>query len=259
VPFSIEKWYLDTFMTDGSLLILSLGEVRLLGVPVGRLSVEWHAPDGSVRRGFASLGRLVPGAHGFTFRGGMLEANRVRWHTGPLAGELCFQPRYPPMSLREPLLRIGSRQLSWAMDIPDADVEGELRLHDRRVAVRGRGYRDHVTAGIYPTQMRGWELRWGRAVSQSHATAWLSLRTPQGAVAGTWRDGSTGPRCVPPPLCDERVIADALLEDLPVMRIGPVRRLLSSLAGHPLQRRFIATATLDGEPARAVHEIVQWG
>jgi hypothetical protein len=127
------------------------------------------------------------------------------------------------------------------------------------VAVRGRGYRDHVTAGIYPMQMRGWDLRWGRAMSESHATAWLSLRTPHGTVEGTWRDGLTGPVCLPPPLGDERVLAHSLVADLPVMRIGPVRTLLSSLAGHPLQRRFAATAILDGETARSVHEIVQWG
>ena len=259
MPFSVEKWYLDTFLTDGSLLILSIGEVRLLRVPVGRLSVEWHAADGTVQRGSASLGRLEPTANGFKFQGGVLEPDRVRWQTGPLAGELRFLPRYPPASLCEPVIRIGSRQLSWVMDIPDAVVQGELRLPDRIVPVRGRGYRDHVTADLYPTQMRGWELRWGRAASESHATAWLELRTPHGTVEGTWHDGSTGLRCVPPPLRDERVLVDSLVADLPVMRIGPVRTLLSSLAGHPLQRRFAAAATLDDEPARAVHEIVRWG
>lgn len=259
MPFSIEKWYLDTFLPDGSLLILTIGQARLLGMPLGRLSVEWHPPDGTVVRESSHLGRLAAVGRSYRFRSGLLEDDRIRWHGAGTSGDLRFHPRYPPAALRDPLMRFGNRTLTWVMDVPDAVVEGDLTIHGRTMAVRGRGYRDHVVMTALPTQMRGWDLRWGRAVSQSHATAWIRLHTPEGTVEGTWHDGRVGPVCISPPLHEERIIGESLVADLPAMRIGPLRSLLSTLAGHPLQRRMLAAGTLDGEPAQVLHEVVRWG
>jgi hypothetical protein len=255
--FAIEKWYADAFLDDGSLLIVTLGRLRFLGIPFDRLSVELHRPDGSrlVASGRLGLGRWTGPV--LRYRRAELAPRQLRWTLPACSGSLDFTTRFPPFSPMDPVLRRGLRQLRWIVELPDGDVEGELVLRSGRVAIRGRGYRDYVALDLLPWSLRGWQLQWGRAVSSAAATIWFRLTTPEETVATTWVNGTLRPDCHPPALAGERVLSQALLRDLPLMRIGPVRWLLTHLGGHPRQVRTMAT-DVTGSPGRALHELVTW-
>jgi hypothetical protein len=255
--FAIEKWYADAFLDDGSLLIVTVGRLRCLGVPFDRLSVELHHPDGSrsVWSGRLGLGRWAGPV--LRYRRVELGPGHIQWTLPACSGRLDFTTRFPPFRPLDPILRRGPRQLRWVVELPDADVEGELVPASGRIAIRGRGYRDYVALDLFPWSLRGWQLQWGRALSASVATIWFRLDTPEETIATTWVEGRTRSDCHPPVLAGERVLSQALLTDLPLMRIGPVRWLLSHLGGHPRQARTMATS-VNGLPGRALHELVKW-
>ena len=255
--FAIEKWYADAFLDDGSLLIVTLGRLRFLGIPFDRLSVERHHPGGSrfVSSGRLGFGRWTGSTLGY--RRAEVTPRQLRWTLPACSGSLDFTTRFPPFSPLDPILRRGHRQLRWIVELPDGDVEGELVLPSGRVALRGRGYRDYVALDLFPWSLRGWQLQWGRALSSAGPTIWFRLATPEETVATTWVNGTTRSGCRPPVLAGERVLSHALLSDLPLMRIGPVRRLLGHLGGHPCQVRTMA-GSVDGAPGRALHELVTW-
>ena len=158
----------------------------------------------------------------------------------------------------DPLFRDGRRQLRWIVEVPDAEVEGELEWDSRRLAVSGRGYRDYLALDLLPWRVPLRELRWGRAACGEHARCWASQRLGNGVREGTWSDGSVTPGYEPPPLEHERVIQQGPVADLPVMRIGPLRSILQRLARDPHQTRIVARTTLGGEPGWAVQEVVRW-
>jgi hypothetical protein len=255
--FAIEKWYADAFLDDGSLLIVTLGRLRFLGIPFDRLSVELHHPDGSrfVASGRLGLGRWTGPV--LRYRRAEVNPTQLRWTLAGCSGSLNFTASFPSFSPSDPILRRGQRQLRWIVELPDGGVAGELVLPSGRVAIRGRGYRDYVALDLFPWSLRRWELRWGRAVSSAKATIWFRLATPEGTVASTWVNGTTRSECRPPVLAEERVLSRALLTDLPLMRIGPVRWLLGHLGGHPRQVRTLS-GSVDGLPGRALHELVTW-
>jgi hypothetical protein len=140
---------------------------------------------------------------------------------------------------------------------PDADVTGELITSRGPLPVRGRGYRDYVALDLLPWWLRGWQLQWGRCLGRDGPMVWFRLRTRDATVESTWKDGVPAEGFRPPDLAGERVIGEAVLTDLPIMRIGPVRWLLSLLGRHPRQARTLASA-VEGSPGRAIHEVVEW-
>ena len=255
--FAIEKWYADAFLDDGSLLIVTLGRLRLLGVQFDRLSVELHRPGGGR---IVASGGLGPGRWAgsvLRYRFAELGPRQLRWNLPGCGGSLAFTSRYPCFTPRDPVLQRGRRRLRWIVECPDGEVQGELLLPSGRVAVRGRGYRDYVVLDLLPWALRGCELRWGRSVSHETAQVWFRLATPADTVTATWLNGVVQHDGPLPMLAQERVLSEAPLADLPLMRIGPVRWLLSHLAGRPELVRKTA-ASVSGMPCRAVDELVTW-
>jgi hypothetical protein len=248
--FSVEKWYLDAFLDDGSFLLVVVGRLRALGTSWARLNVEWHPRESRPVR----LG--VPLAD---VSGELLSPHRVRWELPALAGELVFPAEQTPIVLREPLIQEGDRSLRWHMLTPDAPVTGWLRAGERRVPCRGRAYRDYLMVDLPPWRMRGWALGWGRAVSASHSQIWFRLETPREAIAEGWFDGAAGASPEPPRLIETQVLADHPIIELPIFQFGALGRALAAVAGDPRQRRVLAATTIAGEPARAVQEDVRWG
>lgn len=257
-PFFLEKWYVDTLLEDGSLLIVLLGELRAFGLRRTRASVELYQPDGSCVRGDASVGPLRQSSDGRKFDGGHLGPNEITWRTPSLSGWLRFASRYPPGQLRDPLLVDGKRKLRWLIEVPDADVDGEIRWGSSRQRVEGRGYRDYLALDLLPWRVPFRELRWGRAVAGEHAGCWISLRLHAETLAGTWNDGVMMPGFSPPSLEEDREIQATHVAELPILRIGLLRAVLKRLAGDPHQTRALARTSLDGVRGWAVHEVVRW-
>ncbi len=257
-PFFLEKWYVDTLLEDGSILIVLLGRLRALALGRSRLTAELHRSDGTSVHGSASVGAIRRSGAGCAFDGGRLEPTELAWRTPALSGRLHFMPRYAGTHMGDPLVRDGRRRLRWIVEVPDADVTGELEWNGRQLAVRGRGYRDYLGLDLLPWRMPLRELHWGRAACGAHACCWVRQRLESRVLEGTWRDGTMTSGYEPPTLEHERVIQRGPVADLPVMRIGVLRSVLRWLARDPQQSRAVSRAILNGQPGWAVHEVVQW-
>jgi hypothetical protein len=258
-PFVLEKWYADTLAPDGTVLLVYLGWMRVLGLPLARVTAELFRPDGTAVRGHAKARRVRGAGDGMEFGPATLRADTLAWSTPGLSGEIRFAARHPAATLREPFLEEGGRRLLWTVEVPDADVTGELRWPGGATAIAGRGYRDRVWFDLRPGRFPIRELRWGRAVSASHATTWVAARTGAGEVAATWTDGAVrGGAAAEPDLGPARVLVESRIADLEGLRLGALRPLLRRLTGDPHQVKRAGAATLAGEPARAIHERVVW-
>jgi len=255
--FGLEKWYADAFLDDGSLLIVTIGRLRLLGIVFDRLSADLHGADGSRISTARALGRGRREPGGISFRRAGATRETVHWESPGLSGSLRFGPAGEAFTPADPVLRRGRRTLRWIVTAPDVPVVGDLVTSSGRRTIRGRGYRDYVSLDLPPWALRGAELRWGRSIAGPAAKTWFRLMTGHAVVECTWTDGVMRREFQPPVLGRERVLTEALLTDLPIMRIGPVRRLLGTLGGWPRQLRARADE-VDGSPGRAVHELVTW-
>jgi hypothetical protein len=259
-PFVLEKWYVDTLTPEGAVVIVYLGWLRVLGLRVARVTAELFRPDGTTVRGQAKA-RVVRSAEDrLEFGPATLRTDGLTWCTPALAGELRFSPRHPPVTLLDPFLEESGRRVLWTVEVPDAEVTGELRWPGGAVNIAGRGYRDRVWLDFRPWRFPIQELRWGRAVSASHATTWVTARTGDHEVAGTWTDGETCAGAArEPDLGRDRVLVEGRVADLEGLRLGALRPLLRHLSGDPHLLKRAGSATLAGEPAVAVHERVVWG
>lgn len=255
--FGVEKWYADVFLEDGSLLIVTVGRLVLLGISLDRLSVDLHRPDGSRLSLAGPLGRARRDGASLTYPRASLTPERLDWTLESLAGSLRFVTRFGPFTPADPVLSRGGRRLRWFVSVPDGDVEGMLRTPQGSVPVRGRGYRDFVALDLPPWAWRGARLRWGRAIRPGQASVWFRLASALGTLEATWANGVMRPVFHPPALAREERLTDSLLTDLPIMRVGSVRRLLAHLGGRPRQVRTTASL-VDGLPGRAIHELVTW-
>ncbi len=241
------------------MLLVYLGWMRVFGVPLARVTAELFRPDGSAVRGHAKARVIRGDGDQLEFGPATLRGDVLSWHTPGLSGELRFAARHPPATLRDPFLEDGGRRLLWTVEVPDADVEGELRWPGGAAAFAGRGYRDRVWFDLRPWRFPIRELRWGRAVSGSHATTWVAARTGDGEVAATWTDGEVFGGAREPELAPSRVLVESRVADLQGLRFGALRPLLRRLTGDPHEVKRAGPATLAGEPAWAVHERVVWG
>jgi hypothetical protein len=258
-PFVLEKRYVDALAPDGTVLLVYLGWMRLVGVPLARVTAELFRPDGSVVRGHAKASAIRGEGERLEFGPATLRRDALRWRTPGLSGELRFAPRRPPATLRDPFLADGARRLLWTVEVPDADVEGELRWPGGEARLAGRGYRDRVWFDLRPWRFPIRELRWGRAVSGSHATTWVAARTGGGEVAATWIDGEVLEGARAPELGPARMLFEGRVADLPGLRFGYLRPLLRRLCGDPHEVKRAGPAILAGEPALCVDERVVWG
>jgi len=258
-PFLLEKWYIDTLMEDGGVLLVYLGRVRVLGVWISRVTAELFLPDGAVVRGSAAA-RLVAGSGDhLVFGPARIEGERLRFETPGLSGQLAFAPRYPAVALAEPFLAQGQRQLLWKVEVPDADVMGEVSWPSGCRAVVGRGYRDRVWYDLLPWRFPIRELEWGRAAAGEHAATWVRATTPRGTVSTGWLDGQADPEAKGAiVLGQSRVLVKSAVADLQVLRLGALRHLVRYLARDPVETKWAAPATIGEAKGVAIHEVVQW-
>lgn len=258
-PFTLEKRYLDVLLPDGAVLLVYLGWLRLLGLRRARVTADLFRPGEPRRHGDAPAA-AVRGGHGWLDYGAArIEGERLSFATGGLSGELDFAARAPPAQLGAPLLARGRRRLDWIVEVPDADVTGEVRWPGGSLAVRGRGYRDLVRFDLLPWRFSIRELRWGRIAAGPHAATWMEARTRDGELAAGWRDGRPArPADLGVALGPSRLLLEARVADLPGLGLGPMRELVRRLSGDPREVKWAAPGSLDGSPGVAVHEVVRW-
>jgi len=257
--FLLEKWYADVLSGDGSVLLVYLGWMRVLGVPVARFSAELFRPGGASVRGDAPVRSIEGGESRLEFGPARIDGESLVWSTPGLSGALRFAARHPTVTLREPFLEQGGQRVLWTVEVPDADVEGELRWPGGGERFVGRGYRDRVFCDVPPWRFPVRELRWGRAVSASHAAAWVCARTAQGEVAASWRDGRVVADAAEPVALEaERTLVDTRVADIEGLRFGLLRPILRRLTGDPHEAKWAAAARLGAESGRAIHEHVLW-
>lgn len=263
-PATLEKWYIDALLDDGTVLLVYLGALTLFRVRFARVMAELFSPGGPVARGSASARQIVGGENTLHFGPATLAGDRLRFATAGLSGDLVYQPRHQPFMLREPFLARGDRTLHWSVEIPDADVTGTLRWPGGALAVTGRGYRDRVWFDLAPWRFPIQELVWGRAVAGEHAATWVRAATDQGNVAASWLDGRVAPADgvgdLPPGVVIEpgRVFLDADVAALEGLRLRALSGLLRRLSGDIHEIKWQASCTIAGIQGMAVHEVVRW-
>ncbi len=224
------------------------------------MTADLFLPDGTHRRGGVKGERPRGDDATTAFGAGGFDPEHVWWRTGGLSGELTFRARWPAFELRCPFLESSGRSLHWLVEVPDAEVRGEVRWPGGSLAVEGRGYRDRVWSDIPLWRLPLRELRWGRAVAGDHAAVWVAAVGPGGVeVAEAWQDGRSAPEGFTPPVSGPgRVFLQGPVIDLEGLRLGPLRTPLGRLLHAPLQVKQASAASLGGETGRAVHEVVTW-
>lgn len=257
-PFSLEKWYVDVLMDDGTVLLVYIGQLHVLGVPMRRVTVDLFTPDGGQRRGDARVTRVDETPDRLVFGPATLTHETLRFETEALSGELVYRPRHPPATLRDPFLEDGGRTLTWQVEIPDADVEGRLSWPGGGRQVVGRGYRDRVYFDVLPWRFPIRELSWGRAAAGAHASTWVRARTRRGEIVAGWNDGVAIERANAPEVEDERVMLRAHVVDLEGLHLGALRPAMRRLVGDPHEIKWTGRTRLAGEPGLLVHEVVRW-
>ena len=259
-PFALEKWYIDTLMPDGSVLLVYLARLRLFGIGMARVTADLFAPGQPARHGSATARRVERTPERLSFGPAQIRGETLHWSTPGLSGELAFVPRHPPVTLLDPFLEDGGRRLLWTVEIPDADVEGEIRWPGGGSMVRGRGYRDHVWFDFLPWRFPIRELRWGRAVGENTMATWVSAETGKGAAVACWMDGQPVRGGMPAglELGPPRVLVESAVFDLEGLHLGLLRPLLRSVSGDPFEVKWWAPATIHGRRGIAVHEVVRW-
>jgi hypothetical protein len=266
LPTSLEKWYIDALLDDGTVLLVYLGVLTLVGVRLSRVTAELFPPRGPAVRGSAIVRHVPRGGEGvLRFGSASIIGNRLRFTTSGLSGDLVFRPRHPPCSLREPFLARGGRSLHWMVEIPDADVTGTLQWSGGARTVKGRGYRDRVWFDLVPWNFPIRQLVWGRAIAGTHAATWVHATTAQSSIASSWLDGqivSNHSGSGPPSgvaLQPGRVFLDADVVALDGLHLGwPLRPLIRRLSGDPHETKWQTACTIAGEDGMAVHEVVRW-
>ncbi len=263
-PFSLEKWYIDTLLDDGSVLLVYLGAITLCAVRLARVTAELYPVHGPVVRGSATVRHIEGGENSLRFGPAAIEGDHLRFTTAGLAGDLIMSPRYPPCALREPFLTEGSRALHWSIEIPDADVTGTLTWPGGTRTIAGRGYRDRVWFDFAPWRFPIREQMWGRAVAGDHAATWVRSTTNQGVITLSWLDGhmvetdTVSGLPVGVTLEPARMFLDADVVALEGLRLRGLRGPLRRISGDPHETKWQAACAIAGIRSVAVHEVVRW-
>ncbi len=266
-PCTLEKWYVDVLLEDGTIVLIYFGQLALLGARWARATAEVFFADGRVVRGSAAVEAASGRGAELRFGDSGISGDRLFIAAGELRGTLCYHPRATPADLRRPFLSVGTRRLDWTVEIPDADVEGELSWPGGRLEVRGRGYRDRVFFDLPPWRFPISTLHWGRAVAGEHAAFWVHAELGRGdagpPLTHSWVDGqevTALPMALPTGLTlgTPRTLLDVHVGEIEGLRLGPARALLRRLTGDPHEIKHAAPCTIFGAPGRAIHEVVTW-
>lgn len=259
------------------MLVVLLAVVRVAGASFGRVTADLARADGAVVRGDAPASRVEGGPGWLRFGPARIESDVLVWSVPGLSGELTVRPRAEAVMMSDRLAAAGPRTLGWTVEVPDADVTGELRWPGGSLSLAGRGYRDRVWTDIPPRRVPFRTLRWGRAVTASHATTWIDAETLAGRLRWRWEDGvvlpgggvpagagegvGNAPDATGVPdlsLGERRLLVDAHVADIPSLRLGALRGLLRWLSRDLRQTRWSAPVRWRGEAGWAVHEEVVW-
>jgi hypothetical protein len=266
-PCTLEKWYIDVLLDDGTVVLVYLGRLALLGVEWARVTTELFFADGRIIRASAPVATIRGQGEQLQFGDSRIEGERLDITAGELRGRLHYHARVGPLRLREPFITVGSRKLEWNVEVPDADVDGRLTWPGGDLAVRGRGYRDRVFFDLHPWSFPIRRLIWGRAVAASHAAFWLRAQIgaagDDNSIHHAWLDGEVvtstdGPVPAAVELGTSRTLLDAHVADLDGLHLGSVRGLLRRLTGDPHEEKRAAPCAILGAPGRAIHEVVTW-
>lgn len=263
-PASLEKWYVDALLDDGSVLLVYLGALTLWGARLARLTAEFFPAEGPTARGSASVYHIHGAANTLQFGAATIDGVRLRFTTNGLSGELEYYPRAPSLSLREPFLTEGGRSLHWSVEIPDSDVTGHLAWPGGERSLVGRGYRDRVWFDFPPWRFPISELVWGRAAAGTHAATWVRAITSRGIVAASYLDGrnvAPGAASDPPEgvsLGSDVMFVDADVAALDTLRLAALRGPIRKLSGDPHETKWRAPCVIAGQRGVAVHEVVRW-
>ncbi len=259
-PVSLEKWYIDALMDDGSVLLVYLVHLRLLGLPISRVTAELFRPGQPVIRGEAVARGVRGGEDALDFGPARIEGELLRFETPGLSGELRYRPRAAPVRLLDPFIQRGRRRLLWEVELPDADVSGRVWWPGGQLQLSSRGYRDRVWFDLLPWRFPIRRLVWGRAVAGPHAATWVAAETAQETVQARWEGGEvTVGDAHPPDLQPSRVILDTRVADIEGLLLGWLRPLLRFISGDPHELKRAGPADMDGSRGPAIHEVVTWG
>jgi len=253
----VEKWYIDTLLDDGGVLIVYLLWMRNAGIASAEVRAELHTAEGSVHKGRARAPR-VAGGERLDFGSARLEGEQLVWDTPGLSGSLTMTPRHPAVQLCDPVFDDGRQCVRWTVEVPDADVRGHVRLPGMERAIRGRGYRDRVYCNVIPWRFPMRSLRWGRAAAGRHASIWFAARTTDGAVSARWDDGVGGGGEAPPTARGARLLLDERLAETSSPPLAPLRAFARWLLSDPHQRRWTAETSISGASGHAIYEEVLW-
>ena len=260
-PFCSERWTIGALLDDGAVLLLGLGGIRTLGTHWGRISAELYRPGLPVIEGHTPVRVIRGGGNVLQCGPARIDHNRLYFTTPGLSGQLTFSPRYPAARLEETILKDGDRALQWGVEIPDADVRGQLQWPGGALSVSGRGFRDRIYSDLLPWRAHFHAVRWGRTVTPNHAAIWMEGRAPEGTTRVTWCDGATAdssppqvaPKSVRPLSGTAEVDPEAEAE-----RLGHLRPLIARLSGKAVEHRQTGTADLHGETGVALLGSVHW-
>jgi hypothetical protein len=244
---------------SGAVLLIYLARLAGLGMSVARATVDLFLPTGEHARADSAVRDAIGGENRLAFGPVTIDKDLISLRFAEFSGELQFASHFPPVTLREPFLTCGSRELRWDVEIPDAEVTGDLRFAGGTLPIRGRGYRDRVWFDLLLWKFPIRELRWGRAVAGMHAATWVCAETMSGPISAGWLDGQR--RDAPPPeleLGQNRVLLESAVVDLEGLRLGPARPLLRRLVGDPRETKWLAPARIFGVSGQAIHEVVRW-
>jgi hypothetical protein len=257
-PFLLDKWYLDVLADDGAVLLVYVGRLRVGRLELRRVTADLFAPGRAPISGSAPAAPLAGGPGWLDAGAARLDGDRLAFTTAPLSGTLRFRPRAPPPPPAGPLLVAGPRRLAWRIEVPDADVDGELRTTGGVLPLRGRGYRDRVTFDLVPWRFPLRALRWGRAAAGPHACVWMEAETADRRISSRWLDGRSDPERWPVEVGEGRVVSEARVADVPGLGLGPLRPVLRRLFRDPREVKVAGPAVVLDVPGRSIREEVTW-
>lgn len=243
-------------MPDGAVLIVLLAGMRIAGVRRARVTAELHQIGAPPVRGDEPARVIRGGADFLRYGSARIEGERFIFETPGLSGSLRYAARFPPATVRAPLLERGRATLTWEIEVPDADVTGELHWPGGTLEVAGRGYRDRVWTDILPWRLPMRTVKWGRAAAGPHAATWLQASTDAESVRIGWQDGAVAPGDAPE-LRETRTLFSTRVADMESLRLGMLGRFLRRMTD-PLQTRYLSRTSVNGADGWAAHEDVLW-
>ncbi len=257
-PFFLEKWYIDTLLPNGDVLLVYLGRVRILGVWLARVTADLFGADGRTIGAHAVPRRVRTGPDVLDFDAARVDGEELAFELEGLSGRLTFSPRGRAVQPPKPFLARGGRALSWEVEVPDADVSGALSWPGGGCQVFGRGYRDRIAFDFLPWRLPVSSLEWGRAVAGEHAAVWMRAQTPDAVLRYSWIDGTRQAAAESVRLGPDRTLVHTAIADLPGLRAGPLRPLLRRLTRDPVETKWATQAAIFGVSGLAIHERVVW-